>query len=329
MFWADGTPVAQPEDCVELFEVYYQGGKGKGKGGKGRKNPTGADGKVMLCSLCQADDHFRAHCTASGKGKHAGKSSSSGYLAESSSWPNSTSSLPSTTPLYLAAIIDEPTNFVTNSSTIIYSDGSREYMQPPPQSAIPTVQGIVPRFMTFVSHIIALAWWLPDIAFHAMVRLTGTREGLLVDCGAVGNLVGDRWVARSAALAQSAGRGTVIKGRPAQQVEGVGQGATVINQCATVPICLSNGIQGVYEASMVQDSDLPALLGLTTLESNMALIDCGNQRLIYPGKGGYEIKLSPGSVTMRLEKVASGHLLLPSAEWSKATGSTTLPDAKF
>jgi len=109
---------------------------------------------------------------------------------------------------------------------------------------------------------------------------------------------------------------------PVTSVEGVGTGSSKITHKAKVPVCTANGIQGIFEPSVVADSDLPALMGLETLEKNRALIDVANRKLIYVGSGGYELKLSPGSVTMSLEKVPSGHLLLPTSEWAslKATG---------
>lgn len=51
----------------ELNAVFsYFGSKGKTKGtgkGKGRRgNPIGTDGKVMTCSICKSEQHFRAQC---------------------------------------------------------------------------------------------------------------------------------------------------------------------------------------------------------------------------------------------------------------------------
>ena len=62
------TPCACHHDSTEAF--YQKAGKGPGKGpgkpGKGpsppRRNPIGADGKVMTCSGCGSEWHFRKHC---------------------------------------------------------------------------------------------------------------------------------------------------------------------------------------------------------------------------------------------------------------------------
>ena len=172
------------------------------------------------------------------------------------------------------------------------------------------------QLFNFVSFVCSFPWWLPDVAFHALVRLKSGREGLLVDCGAVSNLAGDRWAKRASVIASQFGQGTDVVQVPTTSVEGVGTGSSKITHKAKVPVCTANGIQGIFEASIVSDSDLPALMGLETLEKNKALIDVSNRKLIYVGSGGYELKLSPGSVTMSLEKVPSGHLLLPSSEWA-------------
>ncbi|MCP4853128.1 MAG: hypothetical protein GY903_01375, partial [Fuerstiella sp.] len=63
-----------------LAEVYFRG-KGKGSSGKGfgrKKNPRDKDGRIMKCSICDADDHFRARCPQTkGKGKSKGSGASS------------------------------------------------------------------------------------------------------------------------------------------------------------------------------------------------------------------------------------------------------------
>jgi hypothetical protein len=146
------------------------------------------------------------------------------------------------------------------------------------------------------------------------------REGLLIDCGAVSNLAGSKWVERTSKLAAQFGQGTTIEKRASLSVEGVGSGSSTITQQAKVPVCLASGDVGVFETAVVENSELPALMGLEALERNRALIDVNGKKLIYVGHGGYELKLSPGSHVMQLEKVPSGHLLLPASEWDKRKG---------
>jgi hypothetical protein len=335
LFYADGTPFEPEEDTV--FEVYYKG-RGKGKKGAGsrigRKNPIGKDGKVMLCSGCGSDEHFIKHCKNKGKGKGKGPSSSgkgiskapssSGFFEQASSDSAAyTSDNQQVQPLYLAAHLDGATT-IQHQSRIIYYDGTSELVETDHTGATADVMqhenSVASRFLTFfamLGRMLIYPFWPTSIAFHTNVRLIGKdREGLLVDSGAVSNLAGDRWVDRTAKIAAEHGQGTKTEARATQSVEGVGTGASTINQQATVPVCVSTGHVGSFKTAVVSDSDLPALMGLEGLERNRALIDISGRKLIYVGKGGYELKLSPNSIVMGLEKVPTGHLILPATEWN-------------
>ena len=59
-------------------------------------------------------------------------------------------------------------------------------------------------------------------------------------------------------------------------------------------------------------SELPALLGLQSMQSNNGVVETGAQqkRLSFPGPGGYEITWSPGTIHFDLESAPSGHLLI-------------------
>jgi hypothetical protein len=323
MFYADGSPVEevyQQDEDESVFEVYYKGGKGKGAGkgigsGKGRTNPVGSDGKIMKCSDCGSEQHFRRFCTNKSKGGHSGKGSSSKPSAASSS-----------------GFFDQPISIsltdlladANSYSTILYADGSRDSILHP-QTDEPTVPTANNRLLTFFTCMLSYTWWNQTLSYHALVRLANkTKEGLLIDCGAVGNIAGSSWLSRTSALAKAAGQGTHVEQVPPVNVEGVGTGASVIQEFARVPVSLSNGMQGVFATAIVKDSELPALLGLTSLENHRAIIDIYARKLIFVGQGGYQLQLSSGSTTMGLEKVASGHLLLPCSEWEKAKAGLKL-----
>ena len=329
LFYADGSPVEDEEESV--FEVYYKGsGKGNKAGKNRRKNPIGKDGKVMLCSGCFADDHFVKDCKSNrnkglGKGTKSGKSMSKAP-ASSGFYEYPTEHQQHTSAYLASALTDQPAS--SSASRIVYWDGTSEAVEHVQKEGAletsTTANSKASTYMTFVTFVtlvktvLAFPWWSPDFAFHALVRLKGNgREGLLIDCGAVSNLTGDKWIARASKIASEHGQGTTITDRPAQSVEGVGSGSSTIDKQAKVPVCLANGKVGVFETAVVSNSELPALLGLEGLERNKALIDIQGKRLIYVGKGGYELHLSPGSITMQLEKVPSGHLLLPATEWIK------------
>ena len=296
----------EPPAPVEMFTYY----KGKGKGGKGkgnRKNPVGPDGKIMTCTICESETHFRSKCPRappSSKGSSKGTrtaSSSSGFVQTPSQ-----SETPGYQPMYVAAALSVP----LGTSRVTFADGSEEILdQPAPRN--PT--SIVTRFMAFM-------WMLPG-AFHTAVRLR-LGEGLLVDCGAIDNLCGDHFAKRVEALGEAAGHGSEWKSLQPRGVEGVGSGASVVDKEVTLPVSLKTGAIGNYVAKVVSNSELPGLLGLTSLEKNGAIIDVGHQKLIYPGPGGFELKLSPGSTMMQLERAESGHLLLPCTHWAGAKATT-------
>ena len=70
----------------------------------------------------------------------------------------------------------------------------------------------------------------------------------------------------------------------------------------------------------VPNSALPALLGLTAATERRVLIDTITQKVYMLGPGDYDIMkaLPPGSTCFQCEKAASGHLMLPCAEFSRA-----------
>ena len=67
----------------------------------------------------------------------------------------------------------------------------------------------------------------------------------------------------------------------------------------------------LYTAPIIQDSMLPPLLGNRTLRKMQVIMDCGSGKLILPGPGGVEVKMSPGSKVFDLELTSSGHWVLP------------------
>jgi len=343
MFYSDGSPVEHHDDEEVVFEAYY-GGKGKGKSSGPRKNPRGSDGKIMTCSGCGSEDHFIRFCpkgSGKGKGKSLGKSgtsSSSTFAALPASYPgliDATQEAP--TRIYLSTSI--PETLSANSSIIQFADGTSEvvlpasYYEDMPNLTGAASQDVSPtrspkKIWTFEPKGF-YPWWNEDAAFHAKVRLP-VGEGFLIDCGAVTNLAGDRWVHRQRILGESHGQGTSITqlDKPGS-VEGVGQGSSQIAQRAGVPICLASGHEARFETSVVTDSDLPALLGLESLERQGALIDCRNRKLIQVGPGGYKLQLSPNSTSHDLQKAPSGHLLLPCSAWQarKTTASSSTAQA--
>lgn len=320
-----------PNDLASNWDNTYFTGKGKGNGTRSG-NPIGRDGKKMLCSLCLSPDHFIAKCPQNnGKGK--GKQ---GTFLSSETWPTptpisapSSSQPPPTRGVYMAVHDVLP---VTEQCTIQFTDGTpsisfsnvreRSYMSADSDCIDKAVvkQGFFPWWET------ALNIHPPDPSsdsqvpcYHSSVRLKDDREGLVIDTGAVTSITGDEWVGRSKLIGEKNGHGTSITDleRPFG-IEGVGKGSNDVRQRAVVPIALQHGIVGTFQANVVANSPIPALCGLNPLIAQKTLLDLYTGRMILLGAGGYDLKLSPGSVVLDLEKASTGHLILPTTAWDKA-----------
>ena len=291
--------------------------KGSSKGKARRGNPLGRDGKPLTCRVCNSTEHFAAVCPQS-QGKGAGKASfmteimqqnqaSSDYVLQHHF--AATAPLPgSVSALFSAAQ-------ASAGSKIFYDDGSVETLQQPQMPTTPPATATSPK-KTVSFGLLNMMWFEPTLLYHSSVRLKSGKEGLLVDCGAVGNLVGDGWCKRVASIALQQGHGSKETPLPkALSVGGVGKDSQEAHMQMSIPIALANGQLAVYNSPVVVGSELPALLGLETLEKFGALIDCKHHKIILPGPGGYQIKLSPASAAHTLEKAMSGHLLWPCTEW--------------
>ena len=146
-------------------------------------------------------------------------------------------------------------------------------------------------------------------------------EALLIDTGAYKNLVGDRWVARQDKLNQAAGKKTSVwKDLPRPlTLGGVGANTQESTKETTVPISIG-GEQAVFQASLLENSELPALLGLSTLEKMNGILDLHHKRLILPkSRDDVEIKYKKGTKVLQLVQAPGGYLMLPCSPGSDAS----------
>ena len=181
-------------------------------------------------------------------------------------------------------------------------------------------------------------WWpIPSNSdategiYHSRTRLEGGREGLLVDPGAFSNLMGSKWMERQAKIASDHGRQAhTLPLESPLRVEGVGKLAQQCNHQGVVPL----GIRelegdGEFRAPIIPDSDVPGLLGLTSLAEKSAVLDCKGKQLIFPGPGGINMQLSPGSIVIQLENAPSGHLLIPVSEFKNPSAKSNQKRVTF
>ena len=333
--WADSSYIF-PE--VDQSNIYAVGGKGKGKR---RGNPIGRDGKQMLCSHCNSPEHFIRECPQNPPGKGKGKSSSfftadtwESSIPPTSSAASSQQNMPAR-GIYMT-VHDSVLQAVSNPEqcTITFADGTpsvcfdstraRSYMTVSEDSD--ALMPAMPRQAFF-------PWWKTELdenfsslstesqvpCYHSSVRLKDDREGVVLDTGAVFSLSGDQWVNRSKEIGEKFGHGSSVKqlDRPFG-IEGVGQGTNNVQQSAVIPIALQHGIVGTFTTNVVAQSPIPALCGLNPMISQRTILDLVNGKMILLGEGGYNLNLSPGSVVLDLERAPTGHLILPTSEWSKA-----------
>lgn len=321
-------------------QVVYLSGKGQ-KGGKfKRKNPRGKDGKQLLCSLCNSDEHLIRHCPQNKTGMNQTqfqqqRGGGTTFLSSSSASASAAASdNPSHASWNMPVYFGQEQQFVNPTpGCCIVCEGETLTLVPSPVEATPVVEHERHYFVPAESrlekkpqlsahgsssHNFMFPWFESMSLFHAQVRCKGF-ESLLIDVGAWGNLVGALWVKRVRTKAALFGHGTKFqKLERVLSVEGVGQNANSTQEEATVPICLPDGNVCSYTAPMLEDSELPALLGLKSLSEKRCIIDTFNRRLIFVGEGGYRLTLSPGSRTYPLHSAQTGHLMLQCDAWETA-----------
>eukprot|EP00973_Karenia_brevis_P037489 5171382-Karenia_brevis.AAC.1 len=99
------------------------------------------------------------------------------------------------------------------------------------------------------------------------------------------------------------------------KVEGVGNGQQQTGAQVVVPgsVRTEDGrvIASEYHAPVLQDSDIPALLGLRSLKKSRAVLDMINNKLHLCGQGQVRFTPPPGTRTLCLVESEWGHLLLP------------------
>ena len=101
------------------------------------------------------------------------------------------------------------------------------------------------------------------------------------------------------------------------KISGIGDGAQECQYEMTAPVATPQKDgqigTGTFTAPIMRagsGKNLPALLGLRSMEQQRALLDTSGRCLIIPGPGAVEISLPPGSVCIPLEKAPSGHLVM-------------------
>ena len=184
-------------------------------------------------------------------------------------------------------------------------------------------------------------WWeWRDGKCYLSVRLPSGLS-IIVDPGAYTNLAGIKWVKEQAAKAKEFKRSSnQDKMKAPLGVSGVGNGSQKCIWQGQIPIAVDGEYPSgqstcvhKFECPIVEGEgkDLPALLGLKSMSEKNAVLEMtpGKECLIFPGAGGYEIKLAPGFTRNPLVRAPSGHLCIPTDKFTASSSSSGLPAPQF
>ena len=190
-----------------------------------------------------------------------------------------------------------------------------------------------------------LPWWIaPDGTKVYLSVYLPSGLSIIVDPGAYTNLAGKKWARAQAIKAKQNGQQPKeSKMKTPLGVSGVGNGSQKCVYEGTIPIAVdqeSSAGKGTsihhFECPIVEGAgeDLPALLGLKSMAAKNAVLEMtpGKECLVFPGPGGYELKLAPGYTRIPLTKAPSGHLCIPTdrfAEMKSSSSSSSLPSKQF
>ena len=158
--------------------------------------------------------------------------------------------------------------------------------------------------------------------------------GLIVDCGALGNLGGKTWASAHARKAKAHERPvTQIPRERSLKVAGVGNGHNTATHNVRMPIVLQQTSgqfrTGDFEFPVLSQQpgspsdsggdNVPGLLGLETLENQLCILDHVHHKLYCCGPGDFDLKtcLPPGTEEYQLTHAPSGHLILPTDKYAE------------
>ena len=151
----------------------------------------------------------------------------------------------------------------------------------------------------------------------------GREPFILPDTGAKDGLCGDRWAIHAGQWARQRGHRAIVDNLPQRKhVSGVGNGTQTADERITLPIGLESTDKekhlSTYRAAVVRNSDLPALLGINSLEKMNAVIRCRTGELWFFVDAGCDIKPKGHHIHLQMEKGSSGHWYLPVGRFSAA-----------
>ena len=161
---------------------------------------------------------------------------------------------------------------------------------------------------------------------HSGTRLSGNKEGLLVDTGAVQNLTGGDFVARVSVIAEANGRKTSWHPMTkVKHVSGVGDAAKACYYKANVPGMMKNGREIRYVAPVIsgEPSPCPPLYGLDSMKQTNTYMGTKYGRLAMVPEGSDDQIIWPeGTEFIQCEASPSGHWMIVITDWGSRASSS-------
>ena len=158
----------------------------------------------------------------------------------------------------------------------------------------------------------------PTYTYHSETKLASGRESLLVDIGSVGNIGGSSSIKSIEDQAKKSGlKPTRVTREKVLNVSGVGKTTEKCLTDSITPIAIRSAdgsvIKADFRAPVIENSDVPCLLGLEALTRMKAIIDLSTNQIHLCGPGDYDLAslLPPGTKTIQCEKAPSGHMVMP------------------
>ena len=98
---------------------------------------------------------------------------------------------------------------------------------------------------------------------------------------------------------------------------GVGKGTQESTHSVTVPCCINNE-PSEFVATVLDNSDIPAILGMESLQSRNAILDLVNDVMIIPSDPSeVQINVSKTTKIFQLKQAPGGYLMLPCTPGTK------------
>ena len=244
---------------------------------------------------------------------------------------SSLSDLPTQTQSAAPDLRSRPLTTMQWTSPVVDRSNALQRAEAYRRGAFGDVQPVIPGGESFVTWTIDKKQMNEDknkpAVYSSGTRLSDGREGLLVDCGAYDNLMGSRWRDRQGSNANEAGLSMKVTTNHHSSIRGVGQGESTASTVVEMPIGIPNHGTGTFTGPVLDNSDIPALLGLRTMEEKYGILDMRpNERCLWFADDARDLKIVPreGAKVQRhqLIQAPSGHLLLPCSDFKQRPAKT-------